>query len=103
VHSANSEQVGNNFKAWKKSAQVSGMRTKAGRTEGELLAKLESPDHLSSPGSGGGGSPQIHYPRTTNKPPYISDRDATEIFWVIPQQIKVFETAEGGLLFTGEG
>ena len=28
---------------------------------------------------------QIHYPRTTNKSPYISNRDTTENLWVIPQ------------------
>ena len=30
--------------------------------------------------------PQIHYPRTTNNSPFISNGDTADFFWVIPQQ-----------------
>ena len=31
-------------------------------------------------------TPQNYYPRTTDKSPYISNRDTTKKIWVIPQQ-----------------
>jgi hypothetical protein len=47
--------------------------------------------------------PQNHYPHITNKSPYISNRDTTKKNCFFLQQIKVFETTEEGMLFTGGG